>query len=172
LRPIKTCDFIGVGKIAMRKNHKFSFTEMKLHISTSNKRLNIRILSINVVRYHQQTVLPGGRNFGQKGSKRAEEKQSWPEEFTAEFWPNCTKSGRKGAREYFLKNFLINGANTLSKKKKNFNFISNCPFVCVLNGRFCQIGRTLSKIGRIFFLCTGRKTIFGPGNTASKQKTD
>jgi hypothetical protein len=31
-------------------------------------------------------VLPGGRNFGQKSSKRAEEKQSWPEEFMVEFY--------------------------------------------------------------------------------------
>jgi hypothetical protein len=41
-----------------------------------------------------------------KSSEGAGEKLSWPEEFVAEFWKNFTKSGRKGAGEYFLKKFL------------------------------------------------------------------
>jgi hypothetical protein len=48
-------------------------------------------------------VLPGGLNFGQEASKGPLKKYSWPEEFVAEFWPNFTKSGRKGAEEYVLK---------------------------------------------------------------------
>jgi hypothetical protein len=42
-----------------------------------------------------------------KKFKRGEENKSWPEEFTAEIWPNVTKSGRKGAEEKFLKKFFI-----------------------------------------------------------------
>jgi hypothetical protein len=39
--------------------------------------------------------------------KGAGENKGWPEDFVAEFWQNFTKSGRKGADEYFLKMFLI-----------------------------------------------------------------
>jgi hypothetical protein len=45
--------------------------------------------------------------FRPKSSKGAGEKISWPEEFVAEFWPNFTESGRKGAEENCQKNFLI-----------------------------------------------------------------
>jgi hypothetical protein len=34
--------------------------------------------------------------------KGAGENKGWPEDFVAEFWQNFTKSGRKGADEYFL----------------------------------------------------------------------
>ncbi len=45
--------------------------------------------------------------FRPKSSKGAGKKKSWLEEFMAEFWPNFTKSGRKGAEKNFLKKFLI-----------------------------------------------------------------
>jgi hypothetical protein len=48
-------------------------------------------------------VLPGGRNFGLKAQKgQGKNKVS-----RKNLWPNFTKSGRKGAGEYFLKKFLI-----------------------------------------------------------------
>jgi hypothetical protein len=46
----------------------------------------------------------------------------------------------------------------------NLNLILNWPFVRMLNSRFCQIGRTFSKLAELFCF-TGRKTISGAGNT-------
>ncbi len=60
---------------------------------------------------HQSPVgllsVPRWSKFRPKSTNGAGEKESWPEEFVAEFWPNFTKSGRKGAGKYFLKKFLI-----------------------------------------------------------------
>jgi hypothetical protein len=47
------------------------------------------------------------QKFRPESSKGAAEKKSRPKEFVAEFWLILSKSGRKGAAEYFQKKFLI-----------------------------------------------------------------
>jgi hypothetical protein len=42
-----------------------------------------------------------------KKLKRGREGKIWPEELVAEFWPNFTKSGRKGAEQNVERKFLI-----------------------------------------------------------------
>jgi hypothetical protein len=54
-----------------------------------------------------------------KKLKRGRGRKSWPEEFVAKFGPNFTKSGRKRAKDHFLKEFLI------KRKKTKFHFISS-----------------------------------------------
>jgi hypothetical protein len=49
------------------------------------------------------SVLPGGRNSGQKAQKRAAKKKSWPKEFVAEFWLNFTTKWQKRGRRKFSK---------------------------------------------------------------------
>jgi hypothetical protein len=52
-------------------------------------------------------VLPGDRSSGQKAQKGLGKTKIWPQELVAEFLPNFTKNGRKGAGENFPKKFLI-----------------------------------------------------------------
>jgi hypothetical protein len=61
--------------------------------------------------------------FRQNSSQGAGEKKSRPEEFLAEFWPNFTRSGRKGAKEdpYFTV------MTKTQRQRQNLIFISIDP---------------------------------------------
>jgi hypothetical protein len=50
------------------------------------------------------------------------------------------------------------------KQRQSSIFISNCGFSWTLHWCFCETGRTFPKLTELF-LFTGRKTIWGPGNT-------
>ncbi len=63
-----------------------------------------------------RTVLPGGRNSGQKKGPR--KTKSWPEEFMAEIRPMLPK----GAEENFLKKFLIYSDDKHTEAKTIFHF--------------------------------------------------
>jgi hypothetical protein len=94
-------------------------------------------------------VLPGGRNSGQKAEK-GPRKVMLAGRICGRILP---KVAEKGPKNIFYRNSLFIGTDTLSETNKNFNFISNWPFVRgYVAMTFCEIGRTFSNTGRTFLM--------------------
>jgi hypothetical protein len=74
----------------------------------------------------------------------------------AKFWPNFTKSGRKGPEENFLKKFLISSNDKHSVPKKKVNLISIDPWTERCIDVFVKLAELFLKLAELF-LCTGRK---------------
>ncbi len=90
-------------------------------------------------------MLPGGRNFGQKGQKRAN-KKSVLKEFNAKFYQKWRKGAKKILKRQFFLKELYPGRETISGP-------GNTPPPC------CLVPPTLPPTS----CCTSAHTVFGGG---------
>ncbi len=145
------------GDIALSAARKDCGTTKTFHLILWYSLLPVGQFPCGGVNYF--TVLPGGRNFGQKaqkgqGKNKVTRKNLWPN-----FGRIYQKWQKRGRRIFSKEVPYLTVLTHFQRQRKTLTSFRIDP-LCV-----CQINRTFSKIGRTF-LCTGRKTISGPGNTA------
>jgi hypothetical protein len=79
----------------------------------------------------RESVLPGGRNSGQKAQEGPEKKKCWPEEFVAEFWPKFAEKGPKKFVER-ISFFYSYDKHSVTTTKFKYNFVDPSAERCFL----------------------------------------